>query len=110
MERINEQLKKKIMRRIYLTFFLRNVFNHLTVKLYMLTVFFGVSVSFVSFGSVFANMPRITDIGALYNFSASAFLNTEFVVQILFTGIVIAIFLLMKDIVKTYSTPNFSGV
>jgi len=109
MERINEQLKKKIMRKVYLTFFLRKVFNPMAIKLYMLATFLGTSVSFVSFGSVLANTPRITDIGALYSFSTSAFLNTEFAVQFLSAGALLAIFLLMKDIVKIYFTPSFSG-
>jgi len=108
MEHINEQLKKKIMRRVYITFFLKKVFNPVAVKLYTLTVFLGVSVSFVSFGSVLANMPRVTDIVALYNFSTSAFFNTEFAVQFLSTGALLAIFLLMKDIIKIYFIPSFS--
>jgi len=110
MENINTQLKKRIMRRVYTTFLIRKILSPLAVKMYVLAAFVGFSVQFVSVGNVVANMPRLTDLSALYNFSTSAFLNTEFAMQILSAGVLVAIFLLLKDIVKMHSTPRFSSV
>lgn len=104
MENINIQLKKKIMRRVYFSYFLQRVFNSFTLKAYALVFFAGVIVSQVSMTNVLANMPRLTEVNALYRFSASAFLNTEFIIQILSVGALIVIFLLLKDITKTYLT------
>lgn len=103
MENINTQLKKKIMRRVYLAYFLRKAFNPLTMKAYLIVSFAGFIASQVSLANVVANMPSVTNISALYLFSTSAFLNTEFAIQLLSVGVLIAIFLLLKDIVKTYS-------
>ncbi len=102
MENINIQLKKKIMRRVYLTYFLRKVFNPLAIKVYLLASFIGFITVQVSLANVFANMPSVVNIGALYRFSVSAFLNTEFAVQLLSVGVLVAIFLLLKDIVNTH--------
>lgn len=106
MKNINTQLKKKIMRRIYFTFFLRKVFNPLATKMYVLASFVGFIATQVSLVNVVANMPNVTNIGALYIFSTSAFLNTEFVIQLLFVGMLSATFLLLKDIVNIYSVSS----
>jgi len=103
MQRIDTQLKKKIMRRVYFTYFLRKVFNPFAIKIYTIVSFAGFIASQVSLVNVVANMPSMTNIDALYRFSTSAFLNTEFVVQLLSVGALVTIFLLLKDIVKTYS-------
>lgn len=100
------QLKKKIMRRVYLAFFLRRMASPLAVKSYMLVAFLGFLVSQVSVSNVAANMPRVTDIAALYRFSLGAFLNTEFIVQLLSVGIVLAMFLLLKDMAKMHLAPH----
>ena len=104
MQRIDTQLKKKIMKRIYFAYFLRKVFNPFTMKIYALISFAGVLASQVSLVNVIANMPSATNVGALFRFYVSAFLNTEFAVQLLSVGALVAISLLFKDIVKTYST------
>jgi hypothetical protein len=103
MENINTQLKKKIMRRVYFTYYLRKVFSPLAIKAYLLISFVGFISSQVSFANIMANMPSITNISALYHFYTSAFLNTGFIVQLLSVGMLLAIFLLLKDIVKTYA-------
>jgi len=79
------------------------MFNPLAIKAYLLVSFVGVIALQVSLTNVAANMPSVTNIDALYRFSSSAFLNTEFVVQLLSVGTLVAIFLLLKDVVKTYS-------
>lgn len=84
-------------------YFLRKVFNPFAVKAYLLVSFAGFIVSQVSLVDVVANMPSVTNIGALYVFYTSAFLNTEFIIQLLSVGVFVAIFLILKDIVKTYS-------
>lgn len=108
MEKTNTQLKKKIMRRIYLTFLLRKVFNPVTLKVYTLAVFYGFLATKISLNNVIENMPNITDIGALYNFYTYAFLNTEFTVQVLLVGVIIAALSVFKDVVKNYLNNTFA--
>jgi hypothetical protein len=106
MRNIDVQLKKKIMRRVYGTFFVRKVSSPFAVKLYILVSFTGFLISQISLGNVVANMPQVTNLGALYRFSTSAFLNTEMIVQLLSLGALIATVLLFKDVVKIYFTPT----
>ena len=106
MERINKKLKKRIMRRIYFMFFLRKMTSSFAIETYALVSFIGFLLSLVSFKNVFANMPSVTNVPALYNFYTSAFLNTEFVVQVLFAAAAGVLFLLVKDIIKLHSTSS----
>lgn len=81
----NDELKKKIMRRVYTIYVLRKVFNPLMYRLYLLVALLGGVASFVSISNVVANMPRY-GISNLYDFSMYAFLHTEVTVQVLTLG------------------------
>ena len=105
MDRINKKLKKRIMRRIYFAFFLRKATSVFAIEVYAFVFFAGVLLSSVSLKNIFANMPKLTDISALYTFYVSAFLNTELMVQFLLTGVFAAAFILFKDIIKSHNTP-----
>lgn len=105
MEHINKKLKKRIMRRIYLSFFLRKATGVFAIEVYAFVFFAGVLLSSVSLKNIFANMPKLTDVPALYTFYVSAFLNTELLVQFLLMGVFAAAFMLFKDIVKLYNAP-----
>lgn len=107
MESINKKLKNRIMRRVYLRFFVRKVFAPTPVKLYIVASFVGFIVSRVSIGNVIENTPQVFNIGAFYNFSVSAFMNTEFVIQVLSVGVIIATFLLVRDLTK-YQVGSFA--
>jgi len=74
-------LKKRIMRRVYTVYVLRQLFNPAMYRVYLLVGLFGGIASFVSVSNIFANMP--SGFAELYNFSLYAFTNTELIVQIL---------------------------
>ena len=106
----NLHIRKYVMRRVYTTYVLRQLRSPLALKAYMLLAVFLVFVRSVSLENVFANMPRTFEMGQVYSFFSSAFINTEMVVQITgVTLIAIAIFL-AKDIFtkKAEFYPNFS--
>lgn len=108
MENIDEQLKNKIMRRIYIQFFIRKIFSPLLVKLYVMVSFLSFIVANISVGNVVANSPSIFDVNSVYNFSLSAFINTEFIIQILSVGVLMVIILLAKDTVRIYSSSSLT--
>ena len=86
-------LKKQIMRRIYLIWCVRQIFTPITLKLFILL---GLSFQvgrYISLENIFVNMQSYS-ISGLYQFFASAFLNTELTVQAtIFVGGILAIFL-----------------
>jgi len=110
MERINEQLKRRIMRRIYFMFVVRRALSPIALKLYASVSLLLFMVSQVSLWDIIANMPRVTNIGAFYSFYTSALVNTEFAVQAILIGIVFFIVWMILDIKKNLFTAQISGV
>jgi hypothetical protein len=106
---INAKLKKKIMRRVYFIFFLRKISSSFSLKFYTLASFITFLILNVSLKNILRNMPNITDITALFNFSISAFTETEVIVQFFSIGVIIITTLLLKDISKIYNTHEFSA-
>ena len=96
---IIDNKKKKIMRRIYLIWFFRKVFNTTTLKLGALLLLGWQFTAHVSLANVITNWPLKADLVANYKFLGSALVNTEFVTPILMLGISILTVLLAKDLI-----------
>lgn len=82
MKKAEEILKKEIMRRVYTLWVLKNIFSVFFLRI---VVFFFAGISFltrVSILNVLNNLPSRGDVFANYNYLFSAFLNTDFSVQI----------------------------
>lgn len=91
-------LRQNIMKRVHRIHFLRKyVFAGFTVKCVSLLAFFAVTVSLISIGDVFANMPNLIDASAVFYFSKYAFMNTEIIVQLLLISTVGFTLLIFKD-------------
>lgn len=94
----NTHIKQRVMRRVHLIYFMRKVFGPLAMKGAAFFALAGFVVFLVSLENVYANMPRFTNVGAVSQFYVNAFLHTEFVVQAVLIGVIMLLYLLMKDI------------
>jgi len=102
-------LKKRIMRRVYVIYTLRQALSPLALKVYVLAVSFVGIASLVSVGNVFANMPA--DLLGMFTFVFYALTHTEFVVQLLIFGTLAVALWLVRDLAKGFHlTPHLSRV
>lgn len=98
MDSINQNLKNKIMRRVYAVWLFRKLASPFAVELFFLgALSFGLSV-YVSIRNVVNNTPSIFSPGAVAGFFASAFYQAEMIVQILFVGMLASLIFLLKDV------------
>lgn len=96
---MTDQLKKRIMRRIYVIFFLKRVFSEFALKTYAFVGLMWAGVSLVSVGNVFKNMLNVSGgLDDFYNFFTYAFLHTTMVVQMLFIGFIITMLSILLDL------------
>lgn len=88
MRKLEEKLKKEIMRRVYTLWILKNIFNTFFLKV-IIFLFAGISFLMrVSVSNVLNNLPGGGDIFANYRYLLFAFFNTDFSVQIYISLIV----------------------
>lgn len=90
-------IKKRIMRRIYLIWFFRQALNPLSLKVFVIGALAWQFTSYVSIKNVIMNWPLRGDLIAHYKFIESAFLSTEFVTLVLTLGILAVGAWLVKD-------------
>ena len=97
---INEENnKRKIMRRVYVVWFSKKIFNTLTMKAALIILLMWQITSYVSVKNVIANWNFNDGFAASYAFLESAILNTELMTQVLALGILMFIGLLVRDII-----------
>lgn len=90
------------MRKIYMIYALRLAMSRAGIEAFIILLSIGAMGSFVSFSNVLRNMPNPTQFKSFFNFSQSAFLETELIVQAaLLTGVTVA-GLLIRDIIKNF--------
>ena len=97
------QLKKRIMRRIYIVSVMRRIFHPTVLKSIILAVFVVMGSILVSVPNVINNMPLVTDINASLSFVLRAFLYTETLVQMVSLGSTILAIWLIKDALRSFS-------
>ena len=94
-------LTKRIMRRVYFVWFMRQIFNRVTAKLALVLLFIWQFVQYVSVRDVISNWhPADWGISGSYAFFESALRNTEFTVQILMLGMAVVLALLVRDAIQ----------
>lgn len=100
MNQIQTQFKNETMRRIYAVFLMRKLVGRIAIKTYILVGLVYVQSKLIFVKQVFANMPSITDIPAVYNFYSYAILHTSATVQMAtFAGLALALWL-FRDLFK----------
>lgn len=100
MGNIEAQLQKKIMRRVYVIYALRQLFAPVMLRVYVLAAALTGLFSFVSVGDVLVNMPTY-GLAALYDFSTYALMHTDHVVQILLAIMAAVFIFLIRDVVRS---------
>lgn len=93
-------IRKHIMRRVYIAYYLRRAFSPLLLKIYGLAIAFGGVAVFVSISNVIANIP-LWSIESFAYFAIDAFITTGAIVQALTAGIAILAFLIARDVALT---------
>lgn len=101
---MSTQLKNKIMMRVYAVWFMRKIANSVYLKLAIPATALWLMSSYVSVSKVAENFPKRIDFGAYYNFTASAFSETEAATLILFVVSALSIIWLASDSVKNFRT------
>ncbi|MBI3631869.1 MAG: hypothetical protein HY225_00255 [Candidatus Vogelbacteria bacterium] len=92
---MNIYLQKRIMRRVYFMWVLRQILSAASIKVMIIFAFLWQIKHIVYVRSVIANMPSITDIVANINFFSAAFAHTHPSVQLsIIASSVVALWLL----------------
>jgi len=94
-------VKKEIMQRVRTVFYLKLIFQPVVLELLAAVAFMSLTTVFVSFGHVIANTVSAPDRLAVLKYFTTAFIQTEFVVQLLVVGTILAGTFLVKDIFRS---------
>ncbi len=104
----NIQLKKRIMRRVYIISVVKRVFRPVVLKSVILAVFIVAGNVLVSVPNVINNMHvSSTNIGASLSFIMNALTHTDILVQIIFLGSILLTSWLIKDVLRSFSFFNY---
>ena len=82
-----QSIRREVMRRVYVVFFLRKVAKPLAIKGAFAVGFVAYAAALVSVRNVFWNMPSPAELLSFAKFIVSAFANTELAVQALTLGL-----------------------
>lgn len=82
----NQELTKRIMRRVYMVYALRQVTRPVVRAALVMTLIVA-SLSFVSVSNIIMNIGSVASLSGFITFIASAFLETEFFVQFAALGV-----------------------
>ena len=103
----NTQLKKRIMRRVYIVSVMKRMFNPVALKSIMLVLFMITASFLVSIPNVINNMLLASD--TKISFILEAFLQTETIVQMVSLGSIFLIIWLIKDALQSFSLFNHNN-
>ena len=93
-----EQLKQRIMRRIYALYVLRLFTQSVSSRVALMLIALAGIASSVSVPNVLKNMPQVSDLPALSSFYLSAFSETTLAVQLLVFALLVSAMLLSRDL------------
>ncbi len=94
---MNETIKKKVMRRVYLAYVMRTLRSRVALECYALIVAAAVFTQYVSMPHIFANAPG-DSMAHLFRFGTAAFANTEIIVQAVVVGMAAIAAMMIRDI------------
>ena len=106
----NLQLKKRIMRRVYTIYAFRKVLSRTAFKVYAgLLLLYGIKV-FVHVEAVANNMPQLSDLKGLYNFTTYALVHTGIAVQLIVFGVAGLAVWVMRDAIRKVVSNSHNAV
>lgn len=88
------------MRRVYFIYAIRKLARVFAVRISLLSVFVAAASFWVSVPHILSNMPNLFNVSKFFEFFVSAFINTNFVIQLFATGSILVLFYLIRDIVR----------
>ncbi|OHB17958.1 MAG: hypothetical protein A2749_03020 [Parcubacteria group bacterium RIFCSPHIGHO2_01_FULL_45_26] len=95
----NNEIKSKVMRRVYIVSYIRRALSPMALKLYAVVfLLWGIGRQ-VFVAKVIENAPSFSSPLADLHFFTNAFLGTEFLVQILVLGCAMAVLCFATDLV-----------
>ncbi len=95
---MKQPLRSKIMGGIYAVYLLRKAYSATAIKAYVLGISLGAMAFAVSLAHIVENALRVKGITGLFDFAASAVLNTEMSVQLLLITAALAFVLMVRDL------------
>jgi len=98
MNYLENNLKNKIMRRVYAIWILKRVFSLSSVRMLAFIALFIKFIKEVSVLNVIHNLPSITNIIDNFNYLSYAVTNTEASVQLYLTGIMVIVTWFIADL------------
>src|SRR5258706_8161283 len=104
MNTLQTQSKRQTMNRVYAVFFMKKLYGRIAVKTYIVLGLAYLEAKMVFVKQIFANMPSITDVPAVYSFYSYAFLNTRFIVQITIVAAMFTALWLARDLFRKENT------
>lgn len=99
-EKMNKDLSRRIMRRVYLISAIRFLVHPVLLKSLIAGVFLWKSTAYVSYANVIANAPHILDIKSDINFYSSALLNAESVTIALTLSVAVLLVWITFDMIS----------
>ena len=102
-EKRNQELSRRIMRRVYLIAAIRTLLSPVLLKSLIVFVFFWRSMSYVSYAHVIANAPSLFDIKDDITFYSSALMHAEMVTLALLSSIFILVAWISYDMISKRS-------
>jgi len=97
---MENNLRKKIMRRVWALYVWRKATSPVAVQTYVLSFLVYQLFVYVSMTSVVANMPSIMRPGAFFEFYFNSFVNTELWVQAIAVGVLSLGSWLVRNIIR----------
>lgn len=95
-----QSVRREVMRRVYIVFFLRTTAVPLALKTASALALAVAGAALISVRSVWFNMPSFAEAASVGKFLLSAFLNTELAVQALALGLVVLAALAFRDLLR----------
>ena len=97
---IHSEIQKNIMMRVRFIARVRRFVQSISLKLVVAVGLVVFQTIFISFRNVFSNMPTFDRPSELYNFTLSAFINTELIVKVLILGFALALIFVARDLLR----------
>lgn len=98
----NTFLKKRIMRRVYLTFLMRKLREPFIVQMCLLFLLGVSSFLAISIKSIFINTPKTFAFSELYHFYSYAFMHTEVFVKLLIVTLLVLMGWMLQNAISRW--------
>lgn len=103
---MESQIKQNVMRRVHTIHAARPFTGGTALAVALLVVSLYAIGRMVFVAQVFRNMPAIEDVSAVFQFFLSAFLHTDFIVQVLSVLVFMSALWMVRDAFRSLAQPR----